>query len=68
MPVTGDLSASAFVARSEGELGEPIEEQVEAVIGTLRQLLTEKLAVQRAADPARPTTFRLASAPPPAES
>ena len=44
------------------------EEQVEAVIGTLRQLLNEKLAVQRAADPARPTTFRLASAPPPAES
>ena len=43
------------------------EEQVEAVIGTLRQLLTEKLAVQRAADPAQPTTFRLASAPPPAE-
>ena len=32
--VTGDLSASAFVARSEGELGEPIEEQGEAVTVT----------------------------------
>ena len=41
------------------------EEQVEAVIQTLRRLLTEKLASQQAADPSQRAALRLASAPPP---
>lgn len=41
------------------------EEQVDAVIRTLRQLLTQQLASQRAADPSRAAAFRLASVPPP---
>lgn len=40
------------------------EEQVEAVIGTLRQLLTERLAEQQAVDPSQPAAIRLASTPP----
>ena len=44
------------------------EEQVEAVIETLRQLLTEQLASQRASDPSRPAAFHLASVPPSAPS
>jgi hypothetical protein len=42
------------------------EEQVDAVVHTLRQLLSEQLASQRAADPSRAAAFRLASTPPPA--
>ncbi len=41
------------------------EEQVDAVIDTLRRLLTEQLASQRAADPSRAAAFRLAAEPPP---
>lgn len=41
------------------------EEQVDAVVQTLRQLLTEQLASQRATDPSHPAALRLASTPPP---
>ena len=40
------------------------EEQVEAVVETLRQLLSERLAAQREAYPATPAAVRLASATP----
>ncbi len=40
------------------------EAQVDAVLGTLRDLLTEALAAQRAGDPATPAAFRLAAQPP----
>jgi len=40
------------------------EAQVDAVLGTLRDLLTEALAAQRADDPASPAAFRLAAQPP----
>lgn len=40
------------------------EEQLDAVIDTLRQLLTEKLSSQQADDPAHPAAFQLASLPP----
>jgi hypothetical protein len=38
--------------------------QVDAVVATLRDLLTEALAAQRNSDPAAPAAFRLASQPP----
>ncbi|MCH8993904.1 MAG: hypothetical protein IH959_02940 [Chloroflexi bacterium] len=41
------------------------EEQVDAVLQTLRQLLTEQLAAQRETDPSRAASFRLAADPPP---
>ncbi|MGB2694497.1 MAG: hypothetical protein WBD55_04835 [Dehalococcoidia bacterium] len=40
------------------------EDQLDAVIDTLRQLLTEKLTSQQADDPAHPAAFQLASLPP----
>jgi hypothetical protein len=40
------------------------EAQVDAVIHTLRQLLTEAIATRRAADPSQPSAFRFASPPP----
>jgi hypothetical protein len=38
--------------------------QVDAVVRTLRDLLTEALAAQRAGDPSTPAAFRLANQPP----
>jgi hypothetical protein len=40
------------------------EAQVDAVVHTLRQLLTEAIAARRAADPAEQAAFRFASLPP----
>jgi hypothetical protein len=40
------------------------EAQVDAVVHTLRQLLTEAIAARRAADPAAQAAFRFASLPP----
>jgi len=41
------------------------EEQIDALLDMLRQLLLEQLAAHRTAEPAEAPAFRLASLPPP---